>query len=230
MVPLFAAVIIAGLGIGALLSALAARHSAAPLIKKSPVVVVHTPTPAAAKVVAQHAAEEPTVTVRPTQEAPSPSPHPPTATPAPLRSASPSATPAPRPSATAAPSPKKSVAARVAEENTGPPQRVAMPAAAQGANEAATSLVRRYLEAVAHGNDGAARSALGGDSAPEDVQFLDPSLRITSLSAKRKGGMTEVEVDFHTVKGQYFGTFNVDDTGTRIMQHELIPVGGTTAH
>lgn len=225
MVPLFAAVIIAGLGIGALLSAFAARHSPAPLVKKTPLVVVHTPTPAAAKV-AQHATEEPTVTARATQEAASPAP---TATATPQPSATATARPTPRPSPT--PSPKKSVAPRrVAEENTEPPQRVATSAPETGANEAATSLVRRYLEAVAHGNDGAARSALGGDSAPEDVQYLDPSLQITSLSAKRKGGITEVEVDFRTVKGEYFGTFNVDDTGTRIMQHELIPVGGTSAH
>lgn len=226
MVPLFAAVIIAGLGIGALLSAFAARHSPAPVAKSSPVVVVHTPTPAAAKVVAQHPTQEPTVTVTATPEAASPSPE--SATPTPSPSAT-TAAPTQRPSAT--PSPKKSVAARrVVAQDTAPPQNVAPPAAAPPGDEAATSLVRRYLEAVAHGNDGAARSALGGDSAPEDVQFLDPSLQITSLSATRKGGITEVQAEFRTAKGQYFGTFNVDRSGTRIMQHELIPVGGTSAH
>lgn len=228
MVPLFAAVIIAGLGIGALLSAFAARHSPAPVAKSSPVVVVHTPTPAAAKVVAQHPTQEPTVTVTATPEAASPSPESATPTPAPSPSAT-TAAPTQRPSAT--PSPKKSVAARrVVAQDTAPPQNVAPPAAAPPGDEAATSLVRRYLEAVAHGNDGAARSALGGDSAPEDVQFLDPSLQITSLSATRKGGITEVQAEFRTAKGQYFGTFNVDRSGTRIMQHELIPVGGTSAH
>jgi hypothetical protein len=213
MVPLFAAVIIAGLGIGALLSAFAARHATPPAVKSSPVVVVHTPTPAAAKIVAQRATAEPTVT-RATPEPATPSPEQ-------------TATPTPIPSAT--PAPKKSVAARrVVAENTGPPQRAATPVSAP-ADEAATSLVRRYLEAVAHGDDGAARSALGGASAPEDIPYLDPSLRITSLTATKKNGITQVEAEFRTVKGQYFGTFNVDETGTRIIQHELIPVGGTTA-
>ena len=226
MVPLFAAVIIAGLGIGALLSAFAARHAPAPAAKSSPVVVVHTPTPAAAKVVAQHATVQPTVTVSATPEAASPSPE--SATPTPAPSAT-TAAPTQRPSAT--PSPKKSVSPRrVVAADTAPPQNVAPPAAAPAGDEAATSLVRRYLEAVAHGNDGAARSALGGDSAPEDVPYLDPSLQIMSLNSTRKGGITEVQVEFKTVKGQYFGTFNVDRTGTRIMQHELIPVGGTSAH
>jgi hypothetical protein len=224
MVPLFAAVIIAGLGIGALLSAFAARHATPPAVKSSPVVVVHTPTPAAAKIVAQRATAEPTVT-RATPEPATPSPEQ-TATPTPIPSATTSPA-TPKPSAT--PAPKKSVAARrVVAENTGPPQRAATPVSAP-ADEAATSLVRRYLEAVAHGDDGAARSALGGASAPEDIPYLDPSLRITSLTATKKNGITQVEAEFRTVKGQYFGTFNVDETGTRIIQHELIPVGGTTA-
>lgn len=227
MVPLFAAVIIAGLGIGALLSAFAARHAPAPAAKSSPVVVVHTPTPAAAKV-AERATEQPTVAVRATPQA-TPSPESATPTPAPSPSAT-TAAPTQRPSPSATPSPKKSVAPhRVVAVTTAPPQNVAAAAAPQG-DEAATSLVRRYLDAVAHGNDGVARSALGGDSAPEDVQFLDPSLQITSLNSTRKGSITEVQVEFHTVKGQYFGTFNVDRTGTRITQHELIPVGGTSAH
>ncbi|MGH7659698.1 MAG: hypothetical protein ACRENA_02120 [Vulcanimicrobiaceae bacterium] len=225
MVPLFAAVIIAGLGIGALLSAFAARHSPPPVAKSSPLVVVHTPTPAAAKV-AEHATGEPTVTVRATPEPASPSPEASTASPAPSPSQT-TAAPTQQPSAT--PSPKKSVAPRrVVSANTAPAQRIATPGSAP-VEEAATSLVRGYLEAVAHGDDAAARSALGGSSAPEDVPYLDPSLRITSLTAAKKNGVTEVQVEFRTVKGQYFGTFTVDETQTRILQHELIPVGGTSA-
>jgi hypothetical protein len=228
MVPLFAAVIIAGLGIGALLSAFAARHAPAPVASRSPLVVVHTPTPAAAKVLAQRATEAPTVraTVAPASPSEAPS-----ASPTPL----PSPTTAPPPHPNATPSPKKAVVATpraVAERTALPPQHVATPEVAQvaqAADEAATSLVRRYLEAVAHGDDATARSALGGDASPEDVQYLDPSLRITSLSAARKGAITRVEVEFRTVRGHYFGVFNVDKTGTRITQHEIIPVGGTTA-
>ncbi len=228
MVPLFAAVIIAGLGIGALLSAFAARRAPAPVATSSPLVVVHTPTPPAANVVARRATEAATV---PATAAPASPSEPPSASPAPLPSPT-TAPPTPHPSAT--PSPKKTVAATpravvVVEHTTAPPQRMATPEVAAVSDEAATSLVRGYLEAVAHGDDAAARSALGGDASPEDVQYLDPSLRITSLSAARKGPITRVEVEFSTARGQYFGVFNVDKTGTRITQHEIIPVGGTTA-
>ncbi|MBV8423650.1 MAG: hypothetical protein JO349_00550, partial [Candidatus Eremiobacteraeota bacterium] len=64
----------------------------------------------------------------------------------------------------------------------------------------------------------------------DEVQFLDPSMRITSVSSSRAAsGGTNVQVDLRTVRGQYFGTFSVDPSGTRITQHTVIPVGGTTA-
>jgi hypothetical protein len=226
MVPLFAAVIIAGLGIGALLSAFAARRAPAPVATSSPLVVVHTPTPAA-NVVARRATEAPTELATAAPASPS---EPPSASPAPLPSPT-TAPPTPHPRPT--PSSKKAVTATpravVVEHTTVPPQHVATPEVAAVSDEAATSLVRGYLEAVAHGDDAAARSALGGDASPQDVQYLDPSLRITSLSAARKGPITRVEVEFSTARGQYFGVFNVDKSGTRITQHEIIPVGGTTA-
>jgi hypothetical protein len=82
------------------------------------------------------------------------------------------------------------------------------------------TLVRRYLEAVASGNDAGAMSALGpgADRRLLEQQFLDPTMR---------GAKVQVEVS--TAKGQYFGTYSVDASATQITDHAMIPVGGTTA-
>jgi hypothetical protein len=92
-------------------------------------------------------------------------------------------------------------------------------------------LVRRFLSAVANGDDQAAYSALGGNAGSlSEAQYLDPTLRITSMTSSRNtSGGTDVQVEMRTAKGQYFGTFSVDAGGTRITQREIIPVAGTTA-
>jgi hypothetical protein len=92
-------------------------------------------------------------------------------------------------------------------------------------------VVRKYMEAIAHGDDATAYAALGGNSGSlTEVQYLDPTMRITSISSTRApGGGTNVQVEFRTARGEYFGTFTVDSSGTRITQHEVIPVGGTSA-
>lgn len=101
---------------------------------------------------------------------------------------------------------------------------------AQQQQSPASTLVLRYLSAVANGDDATARSALGGGDLSGDVQYLDPSYHVTSVSSKAAGnGDTDVEVEFRTARGEYFGTFRVDPSGRRILLHEVIPVGGTTA-
>jgi len=108
-------------------------------------------------------------------------------------------------------------------------QRATTPPAPSGESPAST-LVLRYLNAVANGDDSTARSALGDGDISGDVQFLDPSYRVTSVSTKAAGnGDTDVEVEFRTARGEYFGTFRVDPSAHRILLHEVIPVGGTTA-
>ncbi|MGH7716790.1 MAG: hypothetical protein ACREML_12430 [Vulcanimicrobiaceae bacterium] len=96
----------------------------------------------------------------------------------------------------------------------------------------AEALVRKFLEAVAHGDDSTAYATLGGssDNSLTEAQYLDPTMRITSMStARAPGGGTNVQVEFRTVRGEYFGTFTVDSSAGRITQHEVIPVGGTSA-
>lgn len=91
--------------------------------------------------------------------------------------------------------------------------------------------MRKFLEAVAHGDDATAYGTLGGAATPlGEAQFLDPTMRITSVSSTRApGGGTNVQVEFRTSRGEYFGTFIVDSSGSKIIQREVIPVGGTTA-
>ena len=238
MVPLFAGVIIAGLGIGALLSAWAARHAPVPQRSHAPVVVVHTPTPVAARIAQATLQPKPARSSSPAPESPPPKPTPsaepasppPTTTEAPAKSPVPTSSPRATPAAIATPAHKPSpaeTAKRVAQQPSPPP---AAPAA-QTDNSPAGSLVLHYLQAVANGDDASARSALAasGDTTG-DVQYLDPSYRVTSVSTSRNGsGDTDVQVEFRTARGQYFGTFRVDPSGKKILLHEIIPVGGTTA-
>jgi hypothetical protein len=95
----------------------------------------------------------------------------------------------------------------------------------------AEALVRKFLEAVAHGDDTTAYGTLGGGGTSlGEAQFLDPTMRITSMTTARSpGGGTNVQVEFRTSRGEYFGTFIVDSSNSRIIQREVIPVGGTTA-
>jgi outer membrane biosynthesis protein TonB len=229
MVPLFAGVIIAGLGIGALLSAVAARHAPATRSSPAPLVVLHTPTPAA----------EPPATTAPVTARPravhvavrtTPKPTPPQPTLAPTR-----APKAPAPTVTPAATPKISereptpTPTETVKAVARAPQPIATPADRQ--TFYARTLVRRFLEAVAHGDDTAAYAALGETSGTlDEARYLDPTTQITSLSATRNNdGGTDVQVEMRTSRGQYFGTFSVDASGTKITEHEVIPVGGTTA-
>jgi hypothetical protein len=233
MVPLFAGVIIAGLGIGALLSAFAARRLPAPSPAHSAVVVLHTPTPVARTAAPERVAQNATATPEST----------PTVSPTPVatRKATPTSAPTGTPRATIKPAPtikptaKPSAAiATVAPTAAITPRRVAeIPEASRAERQAvyAQELVRRFLSAVANGDDQAAYSALGGNSGSlSEAQYLDPTLRITSMtSSHNTSGGTDVQVEMRTAKGQYFGTFSVNAGGTRITQREIIPVAGTTA-
>lgn len=235
MVPLFAGVIIAGLGIGALLSAFAARRIPSPLPSRAPIVVLHTPTPVARTstpaAIARNATQTPEPTATPTL-APTPTvtpTHAPTPTLAPTARATPKRTPSATPTA----KPRVAIATAAPTPSPSPNPVALAPRAAVADREAffAQTLVRRFLSAVANGDDPTAYAALGSSSdSLSEAQYLDPTLRITSMSASHNtDGGTNVQVEMRTVKGQYFGTFAVDATGTRILQHEVIPVGGTSA-
>ena len=241
MVPLFAGVIIAGLGIGALLSAFAARRMPTPLPSHSPVVVVHTPTPVARtagpKAVARNpATQTPTPSSTPTTSPTVAESATATESPTPIETRTPKAAIATsRP--TIKPTPKATVAAvatPVPPTVAPTPKRVAEvqePPRVDRQAFFAQSLVRRFLSAVANGDDQAAYATLGGNSGSlDEAQYLDPTLRITSMSSSRNAaGGTDVQVELRTAKGQYYGTFSVNPSGTRITQREVIPVAGTTA-
>lgn len=241
MVPIFAGVIVAGLGIGALLSALASRRPPQPVATNS-VVVTHTPTPLAQRTMAP---------ALPATKAPTKAPA--TLAPSPSASASAGATskPTPKPVATANPAtprprPTLALATAVAVRTPVPPTprpvppptppRVASTAspapvatAPDPVTAGAESLVRRYIDAVKNGDDSGAYAALGGTSGNRlyEQQYLDPTARITSLSSSRTpSGAAKVQVEMTSPKGQYFLTFTVD--GTRITDHAIIPVGGTS--
>ena len=253
MVPIFAGVIVAGLGIGALLSALASRR---PPQVATNTVAVHAPTQSvertSAPAIAASAAPAPKVT-------PSPKPSPsttatvaasekPTPKPAPTasRSATPAATPRPRPTLavvtaiperTPQPPSSRPVSPPAAPRvPTAPPATrvaAATPAPVTQAPDALTagaeSLVRRYIDAVKSGDDAGAYAALGGTGGNRlyEQQYLDPTARITSMSSTRtSGSAAKVQVEMTSPKGQYFLTFTVD--GTRITDHAIIPVGGSS--
>jgi hypothetical protein len=230
MVPLFAGVIIAGLGIGALLSAFAARHVPAPAKSSAPLVVMHTPTPIAAVTQAQ-------VTATPSAT--------PTPASTPKQTTTPKSTPTATPAQTEKPkaSPTPTAALTVAKTATPSPSPTSTPtrtpaptvaptaAAVAVQSSPAQALVRKFLEAVAHGDDATAYGTLGGAGTPlGEAQFLDPTMRITSMTAGHApGGGTNVQVEFRTSRGEYFGTFVVDGSASKITQREVIPVGGTSA-
>jgi hypothetical protein len=224
MVPLFAGVIIAGLGIGALLSAFAARHSPAPAQSRAPLVVEHTPTPIASlaqRTVLPSAVQSPSppVTDTPTPRV--------TRTPSPSSTATATARTAPSVAPTASITHTPRIVAVATPRVSLAP--TSAPPAAQ--TSPAETLVRHYLDALARGDYSAASVALGGGTASSDeMKYADPTMSITSLSTKQNSaGGTEVQAEFRTAHGDYFGSFTVDASGTRITQHEVIPVGGTTA-
>ena len=270
MVPIFAAVIVAGLGIGALLSAFAARQSPAPAPSGSPLVVTYTPTPignaapAAPAAGASVAAAPSPATARSAQPTTAPSSPPASASPSTVPSRRPSvkpeasATEKPTPSPSPAPTlavprspqirPPATITLRPVESpsfvptpvlatvrpSPAPPARIAQSSTVPSANPAAgaESLARRYLEAIAHGDEASAYQALGGSGRLSESQYLDPTMRITSLTSSRApNGLTKIEAEITTAKGEYFSTFTVQDTarGTIITDHTIIPVGGTTA-
>ncbi|MBV8152557.1 MAG: hypothetical protein JOY59_13435 [Candidatus Eremiobacteraeota bacterium] len=101
----------------------------------------------------------------------------------------------------------------------------------------AVALVRRYLDAVQRGDTSAAYSALGssagaGGASLSEQAIMDPTARITGISARDSGPFTtHVEADLTNARGQYFLTFDVRQTagGPVIANHGYIPVGGTTS-
>lgn len=92
------------------------------------------------------------------------------------------------------------------------------------ATEQAENVVRYYLDALARGDIGEARSYLSG-SDPAESSFMTHSAHLTSLHSSAAGGNTyNVNADVSTSQGEYFITFTVDveSTGAIITDHTAI--------
>jgi len=97
---------------------------------------------------------------------------------------------------------------------------------------AAPSVVRRYIEALARGDDGTAYAALGGAAGDPGLTlvetFMDASARITRLKTTTLSP-TEAQVDAEitTAKGVYDATYRVKFSpkgGAYIASHDYIKV------
>jgi len=78
----------------------------------------------------------------------------------------------------------------------------------------AAGVVRSYLNALARGDDAAARMALSAPAGSRaarlsEKEFADASMRITSLDAHSASDSATVNVDLATSKGEYFEQFTL---------------------
>jgi hypothetical protein len=249
---MFLGIVVAGLGIGALLGAFAQRgQSGSPSAQYSVAPEVTTVPqaprgPVAIATLAPPHTAEPTEAPTPTPDpspsetaAPSPSPSPrrsptpaPTATPAATPAAT--ATPVPTPVATVRPTPRPVPAA------TARPVVVAAPATAPpivggeplSITSSAPAVVRRYLGSLISGDETSAYAALGG--APGDAgltlseeSFLDPNAKIDSIKTTPVSPMeAQVDAEITSAKGTYEATYRVKygAHGAYITSHDYIKV------
>ena len=243
-------VVVAGLGIGAFLSAMqhketrtaaSTRTTAAPGLPPVTPVGRATRGPIAIATLVAHATASPTpaATASPTPTArpsatpkPSASPH---ATATPRPSATPAAAATPRPTATpreAEPTPvvitlhpvtPRPVPTLAPEVVTPVPRPV--PVTFSGV---AQNTVRRYLDDLIAGNENGAYAALGrspGDGGLSEEAFVDRGTRIVSMrtTSSDPTGAT-VEVRLSSARGEYYATYHVANgpTGPIIDQHDYI--------
>jgi len=247
---MFLGIVVAGLGIGALLGAFAQRGQndapAAPY-SAAPEVTTVPQTPRGPVAIATLA---PPHTAEPTEE-PSPSPEPSASeTAAPSPSPRASATPRPSPvatvtaTATATPSPAAPPTVRPTSRPL--PSATPRPVAVAPATSAppivggeplsiassAPAIVRKYLNALMSGDESGAYAALGG--APGDAgltlseeSFLDPNAKIDTLKTTPVSPMeAQVDAEITTAKGTYEATYRVKygAHGAYITSHDYIKV------
>lgn len=252
MAALIIGVIVAGLGIGALVSAFQSRGTLPELASSLP-AVTPVPQPSVQPVIRRSPTPTPKPTPSPTASAsPSPSPAPtPSAKPSPTPAATvtptaaPTASPVPtiapsappRPTPTAAKAAVAALAAVPSPVASVRPSATAVPAPVAPAAvrpppspaEAAVSVVRRYIDALIAGNESSAYAALGGTSSDRGLDlkeeaFLDKDARITSMRASRSDGSgTTVDAEIVSNRGSYVATFHVTN-GNIINQHDYIKI------
>jgi hypothetical protein len=236
MAALIIGVIVAGLGIGALVSAFQNRATLPELGATS--IPMVTPVP-------QPTGPSPVVTLAPTP-APTPSPVPsvtasPSPAPLPSRSASPA--PTPTPTATAIPSAAPVPSAAPAGGTPAPaatlkPLVVVLPTAKPVlpppavAVDPALAVVRRYISDLIAGDETGAYAALGGTSSDRTLDlkeeaFLDKDARITSMRVSHADAAgSTVDAEITSGRGSYVATFHVTNgpQGSTINQHDYIKI------
>jgi hypothetical protein len=94
--------------------------------------------------------------------------------------------------------------------------------------EHASAIVRRYVDALIHGDDKTAYAALGSPGGTLSEQaFLDPSARIVSLKVTRiDASNASVGCEIVAAKGHYYATYHVTaaTSGPYISEHDYIKV------
>jgi len=96
----------------------------------------------------------------------------------------------------------------------------------------APAVVRRYLDALLHGNEAGAYTALGGAAGDpgltlSEESFLDPGAKIDSLRTTPVSPMeAQVDAEITSAKGTYEATYRVKygPHGAYITSHDYIKV------
>jgi len=238
-VALVIGVIVAGLGIGALISAYQNRGTPPPQLGAG--VPPVTPVP-----LATAAPEESPLAMMSATPSPRPSPSP-ASSPQPTASPSPEPTVSPTPEATALPSPSPAPTASPTLAATATPLATAPPTAkptvapapaatprvtpapvpAEGHGGEATAAVRRYLDAVIAGNTSAAAAMLAPGGTVKEAAVLDNASHVIGVRVTRSDAAGAfVEAQIATSNGSYIATFHVTITpgGASIDQHDYIKV------
>jgi len=244
-------VIVAGLGIGALIAVLMQRNSgnlpavaaatSTPLPSRAlgpgPIAIAtieppRTPRPSPSAQPAAPATAVPTL--EPTApSAPSPTLPPTTAVQVPVAAATPALVAAVTPTPSVSPSnpPAETPPPAAAAETSSPAPLTSPVAAAQTPStydEHASAVVRRYLDALIRGDERTAYSALGSSGGTlSERSFLDPSARIVSVKVTRlDASNASVGCEIATAKGRYYATYHITaaTSGPYISEHDYIRV------
>ena len=239
--PLMVVVVLAGLLLGGVLAHFFGGKNGAPAPASTMVAgnAPQEPTPAPISPPPSAAPEPsatpvPSATSSPTAAAsPSPkatqliTPRPPPATPKPKTAALATSEPARKPAVTATQLAANVTASPATARPATAPPATTPPAPAHtvspSGNTHAASVVRSYLEALAHGDRGTASTYLAHGYPTES--FMNSESRIESISSANVGGQQyRVGADVQTSSGEYFITFTLQQSagGMLITDHSAI--------
>jgi cytoskeletal protein RodZ len=226
-------VVVAGLGIGAFLSALQRNTAHAPATAPTVGAMVITPVPQPSRDALAMETPVPHATSSPTPQASASASASAAATTAPTATAASTVTPAATP--TVAPSPRRSASPRpIATATTRMsvvPAVAATPVArASSFVDVAESTVRRYIDAVITGNDASAYAAFGATPGDPNVRlteaaFVDRSSHIIALRTTHTDATgSTIGVEVSSSHGSYYVTYHVSRApgGAVIDGHDYI--------